>query len=77
MNATETLFDRVVAASRLSKTIAPFAITRLLVRAGAVPRELTREDLLAALPTLREGLAVYLPEQEVEQAIADIAALAA
>jgi len=76
MNATEVLFERVVAASRLSKTIAPFTITRLLVRAGAVPRHLTTEALRAALPELRHGLAVYLDEADVEAALADIETLA-
>lgn len=76
MSVTDTLFDRVVAASRLSRAIAPFTITRLLVRAGVVPSELTREDLVAALPTLGEGLAVYLPPEEVDAALRDIEALA-
>lgn len=71
-----SLFDEVIAASRLTPLIAPFTITRLLVRADVVPRELTRDDLARALPTLEEGLRVYLDEDELAEALTELRALA-
>jgi hypothetical protein len=72
-----TLFDRVVAASRLNETIAPFAVSRLLLRADVEPETLTPEGLVDALPQLEEGIAVYLEEDELEVAVRDLRALAA
>ena len=69
MNASAGLFDEVVEASGLAEVIAPFAISRLLVRAGVSPRELTREDLTRALPELEQGLAVYLHGEELVRAV--------
>lgn len=71
------LFDAVVAASRLNRVIAPFTITRLLVRANVRPDELTPADLERVLPRIEQGLRVYLDDHEVQRAIADIRALAA
>ena len=71
------LFDAVVAASRLNALVAPFTITRLLVRSNASPDTLTREQLTQALPRIEEGLRVYLTESEVAAAIQDIRRLAA
>lgn len=78
MNAAEqgTLFDEVVAASGLSPLIAPFTVTRLLVRAGASPRSLDRGGLVRALPELEKGLAVYLDEAKVAEAMSRLRALA-
>ena len=70
------LFDEVVKAARLVDLIAPFTVSRLLVGAGVSPTELTREDLETALPHLERGLAIYLPEDDLAGAIADIRALA-
>jgi hypothetical protein len=69
-------FDRVVAASGLSPVIAPFTISRLLVRADVLPDDLTPADLARALPVLEEGLSVYLRGDELERARRDVRALA-
>ena len=69
MNASTELFDEVVAASGLADVIAPFAISRLLVRAGVSPRDLTREDLARALPELEQGLSVYLKGDDLQRAV--------
>jgi hypothetical protein len=75
--SSDTLFDDVVKATRLVDLIAPFTVSRLLVGAGVSPREMTREELAQALPHLERGLAIYLRDDELETAIADIRALAA
>ena len=62
------LLDQVVAASGLNASIAPFTISRLLVRAGVQPRTLTREQLAAALPQIEEGLAIYLDDEALARA---------
>lgn len=80
MNATarsEGLFDSAVAASRLAPLIAPFTMTRLLVRANVAPRRMTAADLERALPTIEDGLGVYLQPEDVAAAMADLRALAA
>ncbi len=51
--------------------------TRLLVRGGANPQKLTPETLREALPEIEEGLAVYLPREEIAAAIDELRALAA
>ena len=71
------LFDRVVEASGLARVIAPFTITRLLVRAGVVPRGLEPSDLQRALPELDAGLRVYLSAEKAAQAMEEIRRLAA
>ncbi len=78
MNAAEqeTLFDAVVEASGLSPLVAPFTVTRLLVRAGASPRKLDGDALHKALPEFEKGLAVYLDEARVTAAMARLRALA-
>jgi len=70
------LFDRVVAASGLNEVIAPFTISRLLVRADVPPGDLTPDALVRALPVLDEGLAVYLRGEELEHARQELRALA-
>jgi hypothetical protein len=77
VNTSASLFDDVVKAARLVDLIAPFTVSRLLVRAGVSPREMTQEDLAAALPDLERGLAIYLADDELQLAIADIRGLAA
>ncbi|HXH88525.1 MAG TPA: hypothetical protein VNI55_07970 [Gaiellaceae bacterium] len=78
MNAAEhaTFFDEVVAASGLTPLIAPFTVTRLLVRANATPRSLDRDHLRRALPEFEKGLAVYLDEAKVAAAMQRLRALA-
>ena len=71
-----SFFDRVVDASRLNETIAPFAVSRLLLRADVDPGELTPETLARALPQLEDGIAVYLRGEELESARRDLRALA-
>jgi hypothetical protein len=72
----EELFEKVVEVSRLQKLLAPFALTRLLVRANVIPRHMTTEELARALPVLEEGLRVYLTEAELAAAMDDLRALA-
>ena len=71
-----SLFDRVVEASRLNETIAPFAVSRLLLRADVDPATLTPHGLAEALPQLEDGLGVYLRGDELESARRDLRALA-
>jgi hypothetical protein len=77
VNTSAELFEAVVEASGLASVIAPYAVSRLLVRAGVQPRELTRADLARALPELERGLAVYLQGEELERAVAAVRRLAA
>lgn len=70
------LFNRVVAASRLSELIGPFAIARALLMVEVSPRELTPEKLARALPRIEHGLAVYLRGDELAGALDDVRALA-
>lgn len=74
--AAASLFDEVVAASGLAPVIAPFTISRLLLRAG-VGSNLDRDGLARALDEIERGLRVYLPEEEVAAAMERIGALAA
>jgi hypothetical protein len=69
VNAQATLFDEVVRASGLVDLIAPFAISRMLVGAGITsPRDITREELERALPSLEEGLSTYLRGDDLDAA---------
>ena len=77
MNAAPTLFDQVVAATGLNELVAPFTVSRLLVRAGIEPRDLTGRDLQTALPELEQGIRVYLSRAECEQAMSRLRALCA
>jgi len=70
------LFDEVVDASRLSQVIARFTVSRLLISAGVLPAEMTPDDLAGALPRLEEGLSVYLQDDELGAALAQIRRLA-
>jgi hypothetical protein len=74
--APATFFDRIVAASGLSPVIAPFTVSRLLVRADVRPDTVTPGELARALPVLEEGLGVYLRGTELERACRDVRALA-
>jgi hypothetical protein len=77
VTAGSSLFDEVVEASGLVSLIAPFTVSRLLVGANVSPRELTPQDLQRALPDLESGLAVYLSETDLEEALAKLRALSA
>lgn len=77
MSATERLFDQVVAASRLSRVIAPFTMSRLLISAGVLPDEMTPQDLSRAMPKLEIGLSLYLQGEELERSLSDIGRLGA
>jgi hypothetical protein len=77
LTSSPTLFDEVVDASGLAQVIAPFAISRLLVSAGVLPpQDVTPEGLRDALPALEEGLAAYLRDEALEQAVTRVRALA-
>ena len=77
MSEGQPLFDEVVARSRLNPVVAPFTITRILVRADLRPERLTPAQLAEVLPRLEEGLAVYLRGEDLDGAVADLRALAA
>jgi hypothetical protein len=74
MNAA--LFDEIVQRSRLGLPVAPFTVTRLLVRAGVNPKSVTPEGLERALPEFERGLAVYLDNGELSAALDDLRELA-
>jgi len=76
VNEPTEFFDAVVDASGLNRLIAPFTISRLLVRAGVTPGELSPEVLAQVLPDLEQGLAVYLRDDELDVAIANLRRLA-
>ena len=71
-----TLFDEIVAASGLNEVVAPYTVSRLLLRADANPESLTQDDLARALPELERGISVYLTDDEAERAFARLRALA-
>ena len=68
MSADDRLLDQVVEASGLMPLIAPFTVSRLLITADVSPRDMTPADLRRALPALERGLAVYLSEEQLEEA---------
>ena len=76
MNASTEFFDSVVEASGLNRLIAPFTISRLLVRAGVAPGDLSPEVLSEVLPDVEQGLAVYLRDDELDAAVANLRRLA-
>jgi hypothetical protein len=72
-----SLFDDIVAASGLNEVVAPFTVSRLLVRADVPqPEQVSRDDLTRALPELERGIRVYLEKGEADDAIARLRALA-
>ncbi len=77
MSAESTFFAQVVGASRLNAMVAPFTVSRLLVRADVRPETLTPQELKRALPELESGLAVYLRGDELDRALSAVRALAA
>jgi hypothetical protein len=71
-----SLFDRVVEATGLSSVVAPFTVSRLLLRADVQVETLTPQELSRALPEIERGLAVYLRDEELERAVEAVRALA-
>lgn len=68
-----TLFDELVARSRLTPAVAPFTLSRLLLRAWVLDRDaMTPADLLRALPHLEDGLGDYLDADALAAAMDDI-----
>lgn len=76
MSAATSLFDEVVEASGLLELIAPFTVSRLLIAADVSPRDLTPADLARALPDLERGLTVYLGDEQLAEAMAELRRLA-
>ncbi len=77
MSPDRSFFDRVVEASGLNEVVAPFTMSRLLIRADAQPDDLRPEDLARALPEIERGIRVYLSEDEAAEAVDKLRALAA
>ena len=77
MTTGTALFDQVVRASGLVALIAPFTVSRLLVGADVSPRDMTPSDLQRAIPELERGLAVYLSEPELADALSKLRELSA
>ena len=48
MSESSSLFDQAVAASGLNPVIAPFTVSRLLLRVDVAPKQLTPESLAVA-----------------------------
>lgn len=69
------LFDRLVRECGLNEMVAPFTISRLLLRAEVQPDELTPETLERALPEVERGIRVYLSDDEARVAVERIRAL--
>jgi len=73
-----SLFEALVAASRLPSLVAPFTLSRLLLRARIFePEKMTPEDLARALPHLEEGLRTFLNKSEHASAMEAFRKLAA
>jgi hypothetical protein len=70
-------FQVIVRRSRLGAMLAPFTVTRLLVRAGVDPKRVSPEALRVALPEFETGLRVYLGPDDLEAALRDLRDLAA
>lgn len=70
-----SLFDRLVAESRLSPLFAVNALQRACTRAGVDASSLSLQDLRAALPEIQRTLETFL-DASAGDALARIAALA-
>jgi DNA-binding response OmpR family regulator len=70
------LFERVIAASGLSRLIGSNTLSRACRRAGVEPRTMSPADLSRALPAIEEALRTFLDEEEYRRGVAAIAALA-
>lgn len=70
-----SLFQQIVQESGLSPLIGASTLARALKRAGLTPQELSRADLVRALPSIQRTLVTFLPPNEAEHRIQLIAAL--
>ena len=77
MSEGRALFDEVVVATGLNELVAPFTVSRLLLRADALPDTLDPAALQRALPELEQGIRPYLTEAEAQTAMARLRELAA
>jgi DNA-binding response OmpR family regulator len=71
-----SLFARAAAATGLTGMLARDMLARALRRAGIEPATMSPSDLLRALPTIREALAMFYATDEVTRRTDAIAALA-
>lgn len=70
-------FQEIVRRSRLGAMLAPYTVTRLLVRAGVDPKRVSPDALRRALPEFESGLKVYLAPDDLDAALRDLRELAA
>jgi hypothetical protein len=75
--APPALFDDVVAASGLNELVAPFTVSRLLLRADVQPDDLDADGLTRALPEIERGIRPYLTDPEVDAAMSRLRDLCA
>lgn len=61
-----SLFQQLVGASGLSPIFARTAMKRACERSGVPVNDLTRNDLIRALPAIRQALETYLAPHAVE-----------
>ena len=73
---SDELLEEVVQASGLSPLLAPFTVTRLLIKAGVNPKRLDGSGIAKALPVLESGLAAFLPPDEFDSAVTRLRRLA-
>jgi len=73
---TKSLFDVVVASSGLASLFASEVIRRACNRAGVNALSLTCDDLVRALPAIRQALSVYMPPGDVQKHMRAIEKLA-
>jgi hypothetical protein len=71
---TDSLFDKVIAASELSPLFAKTTVERALRRGGVNPETLTRQDLRRASSELRRSLVGFLGDR-IDAVMAKIDAL--
>ncbi len=67
-----SLFQQVVVESGLSAMLGPGAIRRACIRAGVDPQQLSRTDLLRAIPNIEATLHAYLSSVETKNRVAAI-----
>jgi DNA-binding response OmpR family regulator len=71
-----SLLHRVVMKSGLSSLIGPSTIVRACRRAGVDARSMTAEDLIRAMPAIKDTLVMFLSREEAEVRSEAIASLA-
>ena len=77
MSSPHPFFDRIVAATGLNELIAPFTVTRLLLRADVDTKHVTPDEFAKALPEFERGIGVYLSDEVAAAAMERLRALAA